>query len=175
MSLTLPVCDHTMGSHLCVCPIYIGYFWNLQRGPHRCPQTIILAAATMRKSLPTHNLPLLFLWLLKPILSLHGYHWWANVLSAHFQSHQPRKPEQSWIPKRKGEISSLSNSVLPYISQAQRLFYLNFGMSLIKNLASSQPLPRNDSSEKSPISSGLHPSKRRGLTLVQGPDGKIPC
>lgn len=89
------------------------------------------------------------------------------VICAHFQSHQPRRPEQCWVPKREREISPLSNSVLPFISQAQRLFYLNFGMSLIKNLASSQPLPRNDSSEKSSISSGLHPSKRRGLTLVQ--------
>lgn len=52
MSLTLPVCDQTMGSHLSVCPIYIDYFWNLQRGPHRYPQTIMLAAATWESRLP---------------------------------------------------------------------------------------------------------------------------
>ena len=103
-----------MGSHLCLCLIYIGYFWNSQRGPHKCPQTSMLVATTMRESPPltippphppasSSPIPRL----LKPILSLHWRHLWANVLSV------PVSPSSqgTWIAlssKQRWEISSLS-------------------------------------------------------------------
>ena len=81
--------------------------------------------------------------LLKPILSLHWCHQWASVLSVHV----PPSSQGAWIsvPNRDGEISSFSNSMLPYISQAQKLLSLHFeiSQSLVNNLDSSRASPRN--------------------------------
>lgn len=143
MSADLTSLDHKVGSHLCLYLIYIGYFWNSQRGPHICPQTSMLAAATVRKSPPLCSLPLLF-------LGCWSQYWiCTDVISGPVccLCMFPPSSQGAWIsfPNRDGEISSFSNSVLPYISQAQKLLSLHFeiSQSLINNVDSSQASPRS--------------------------------
>lgn len=89
------------------------------KGPHGCPHTIKLAAVAVRKSPPAHGLSLLFLRLLKPILSLHGCHWWASVLSVHVpKATSFQGVETALSSKQKGRDKL---PFLPFISQAQKL------------------------------------------------------
>lgn len=96
MSADLTSLDHKVGSHLCLGPIYIGYFWNSQRGPHMCPQTRMLAAATVRKSPllppPPPHLPLLFLGSWSQYW-LHACLWWARMWSVYV----PPSSQGAWI------------------------------------------------------------------------------